>query len=68
MTSLKKYEFRQPVEKYIAHKLLQKLLKIQVIKISTFKVLFEFFPDVYQYLKLLETLKLKDPSTGEIQT
>jgi hypothetical protein len=68
MMSLKKYEFKQQEEKYIGHKLSQKLLKTQVIKICTFKVLFVFFLDVYQYLKLSEILKQKDQNTEGIQT
>jgi hypothetical protein len=68
MTSLKKYEFKQLVEKYIERRLLQKLHKIQVIKTYMFKVLFVFFLDVFQYQKRLEILKQKDPSTEVILT
>ena len=67
MTSLKKYEFRQPVEKYIAHKLLQKLLNILEKKIYMFKALSEFFQAVCQYQKHLEILKQSVQNTEEIQ-
>ena len=57
MMSLKKFVFKLQEEKFIEHRLLQKLLNILEKKIYMFKALSEFFQAVCQYQKHLEILK-----------